>query len=620
MMSSDGAPRAHEIGVCAAMARNKITTTEPGHPRGRVQKDPRLLAGSALGDRGLGNLGGDFGHLGGRAPHAHPAGFERLGLGGGGALRAAHDRARVAHRLAGRRREAGDVSHHGLRDVVCDELGCQLLLLAADLAAHHDHVRLGIGLEEGDHVDERGAGHRGAADAGDRGVTEAALGQLVADLVGERPGPRHHAHVALGEEVRGDDPHIGLAWREHAGAIGADQARGFAALDVRVHAQHVVHWDALGDAHDQGNPGLRRLEDRVGRKAGRHEDHRGVGAGLVHGVADRVEHRDALHVEPALPGRYARPHVGAVAPVVEAVEASLAAGPPGDDELRPLVHQDAHAASSTTRSAAPSIVSSTNTFGRSASARIRRPSSSLVPSRRTKNGTCTSTRSNASTRPRATSSQRVMPPKMLNSTAVTFSSERITSTASTIASAFEPPPASRKFAGRPPAWATTSSVDMTRPAPLPRMPTFPSSFTYVSPRSFAICSCGSSSPTLRKAATSGWRCSALPSTVTLASSATTWRSLVTSSGLTSTSIASSAMKVSYSRASSAPAGRITSAAMPDSNASRRPWKSWKPSSGSTWRRTIAVGSRSAISSTSMPPIRESITIGARALRSKTIAA
>ena len=51
-----------------------------------------------------------------------------------------------------------------------------------------------------------------------------------------------------------------------------------------------------------------------------------------------------------------------------------------------------------------------------------------------------------------------MPPKMLNSTALTFGSERITSTALVIASAFEPPPASRKFAGAPPAWATTSSV------------------------------------------------------------------------------------------------------------------------------------------------------------------
>ena len=84
---------------------------------------------------------------------------------------------------------------------------------------------------------------------------------------------------------------------------------------------------------------------------------------------------------------------------------------------------------------------------------------------------------NASIRPLATSSQRVIPPKMLNRTALTFSLERITSTALVIASAFEPPPASRKFAGSPPYCATTSSVDMTSPAPLPRMPMSPSSLT-----------------------------------------------------------------------------------------------------------------------------------------------
>ena len=123
------------------------------------------------------------------------------------------------------------------------------------------------------------------------------------------------------------------------------------------------------------------------------------------------------------------------------------------------------------------MVASVCTFGRFASASSARPSSSLVPSSRTTNGTSGLIWPNASISPRATSSQRVMPPKMLNSTALTFSSERITSTALVIASAFEPPPASRKFAGRPPAWATTSSVDITSPAPLPRMPTLPSSFT-----------------------------------------------------------------------------------------------------------------------------------------------
>jgi hypothetical protein len=102
--------------------------------------------------------------------------------------------------------------------------------------------------------------------------------------------------------------------------------------------------------------------------------------------------------------------------------------------------------------------------------------------------------------PRATSSQRVIPPKTLNSTALTLGLERITSTDAAIASAFAPPPASRKFAGAPPAWATTSSVDITRPAPLPKIPMSPSSLTYVSPRSLAICSCGSASPASSSAA------------------------------------------------------------------------------------------------------------------------
>ena len=60
--------------------------------------------------------------------------------------------------------------------------------------------------------------------------------------------------------------------------------------------------------------------------------------------------------------------------------------------------------------------------------------------------------------------------------------------------------------------------------------------------------------------------------------------------------------------------------MPASKASRRPWKSWKPISGSTCSMRMASGSFSATSSTSMPPIRDSIAIGFLAERSKTTAA
>ena len=78
--------------------------------------------------------------------------------------------------------------------------------------------------------------------------------------------------------------------------------------------------------------------------------------------------------------------------------------------------------------------------------------------------------------PLATSSQAVMPPKTLTKTDLTCSSWRITSSPLAITSALAPPPMSRKLAGVTPpcfspAYATTSRVDMTSPAPLPMMPT-----------------------------------------------------------------------------------------------------------------------------------------------------
>src|SRR3712207_9097838 len=61
-------------------------------------------------------------------------------------------------------------------------------------------------------------------------------------------------------------------------------------------------------------------------------------------------------------------HVGPVALVVERVESALAAGDAAHAQPGLGAHEDAHAASSTTRRAASSIVASVCTFGRSASA------------------------------------------------------------------------------------------------------------------------------------------------------------------------------------------------------------------------------------------------------------
>src|SRR5688500_7450655 len=71
------------------------------------------------------------------------------------------------------------------------------------------------------YVDERRARDGIAADADDARVAEPALGQLVADLVGQRAGARHDADVALAEERGGDDADVGLARRRSEGrAVG----------------------------------------------------------------------------------------------------------------------------------------------------------------------------------------------------------------------------------------------------------------------------------------------------------------------------------------------------------------------------------------------------------------
>src|SRR5205807_5424771 len=236
-----------------------------------------------------------------------------------------------------------------------------------------------------------------------------------------------HANVALAEERRRDDPHVRLARREDARAVRPDQPGATVGVQLVEHAELVVGRNPLGDRDDQLDPRVLCLEDRVRGEAGRYEDHRGVGAGALDRVMERVEHRDAVHVLSALARGHAADHLGPVVAVAKRVERPLATGDPGHAQPRVPVDQDAHAAAvsasranSTTLAAAPSIVAAMCTLGRLASASSRRPSSSLVPSSRTTNGTSGLIWSNASIRPLATSSHRVIPPKMLNSTALTL--------------------------------------------------------------------------------------------------------------------------------------------------------------------------------------------------------
>ena len=164
---------------------------------------------------------------------------------------------------------------------------------------------LGVGLEQVEDVDERRADHRVAADPDDRRVADSELGQLVADLVGQRARARDETDPAGREDLGRDDPGVRLARRERARAVRADH-RHAAGADVGAELEHVVNRDVLGDADHRPDPGVDRLVDGVGGEAGGDEDERGVGSGLGNRVGDRAEDGDALDVLAFLARRDAR--------------------------------------------------------------------------------------------------------------------------------------------------------------------------------------------------------------------------------------------------------------------------------------------------------------------------
>src|SRR5204863_506680 len=159
----------------------------------------------------------------------------------------------------------------------------------------------------------------------------------------------------------------------------------------------------------------------------------------------RVEDRDAtLELLSALPRRDPGNHRGAILQHLLRVERSVAAGDALHQQASVLVHEDAHLplrASFTASFTASSMsVPAVNPFRE----RISMASSSLVPVSRMTSGRPSFSFFVAVTMPLATSSQRVMPPKMLNRMLFTFGSAVMMLSASTTFCGLLLPPMSRK--------------------------------------------------------------------------------------------------------------------------------------------------------------------------------
>src|SRR5690606_11545787 len=151
----------------------------------------------------------------------------------------------------------------------------------------------------------------------------------------------------------------------------------------------------------QTDLGVDGLDDRVLRERGRDEGDRHVGAGLLDGLGDRAEDGqldvvavgvDVLDRRAGLAGVDAADDVGAGLEHEGGVLRALTARDALDDDLGVGVQIDRHVfvpyafASSAALSAAPSMVSTSVTSGWLSSLRIARPSSTLLPSRRTTSG------------------------------------------------------------------------------------------------------------------------------------------------------------------------------------------------------------------------------------------
>ncbi len=159
----------------------------------------------------------------------------------------------------------------------------------ADLADHHDALRLRVGQEQLEHLDEVRALHRVAADPDARALPQPRRRGLRDRLVGERAGAADDAHRAAPVDVARHDADLARLGRDDAGTVGTNQPR-LAALERPLDPHHVENRDALGDADDQRHLGFHRLQDRV-RGVGRgHVDRARRRPCCVNRLGHRVEH------------------------------------------------------------------------------------------------------------------------------------------------------------------------------------------------------------------------------------------------------------------------------------------------------------------------------------------
>ena len=183
----------------------------------------------------------------------------------------------------------GDEPHHRFLHVGFDVFSGLLLGISADFADHDNRVRVRIGVEHFDSVEEAGADNGIAADADAGRLPYAQPRELIDSFVSQSPAAADHPDVAFFMYAARHDADLALAGRDDARTVRSDEP-SLGEVDGVCRAHHVNHRNAFGDADDERELGVGGFEDGVGGIRRRNKNHRRVRAGSFHRVGHGIKH------------------------------------------------------------------------------------------------------------------------------------------------------------------------------------------------------------------------------------------------------------------------------------------------------------------------------------------
>ena len=248
----------------------------------------------------------------------------------------------MPHTAARRRRGAGYKADRRLFALGrFEERGAVLLGMAADLADHDDRLGLVIGEKHLEHIGEIEPVDRVAADPDAARLPEPRRTRLRHRFIGQRARSRHDADFAAPVDMPRHDADLAFVGRDDPRAVRPDED-ALRSAERALHPHHVEDRDALGDAHDQFDPGIDRFEDRVGGIGRRHINDTSRRAGPGARLLDRVEHRQVEMLGAALARGHAADHPRAVGDRLLGVKGALRAGEALADHRRRRIDQDRH--------------------------------------------------------------------------------------------------------------------------------------------------------------------------------------------------------------------------------------------------------------------------------------